>query len=60
MLVPYLYLQGKMTFPNTDSIEGTFAGSWNQGLKISGTFTRGPSGTDRKSPSRNGPEQLSV
>ncbi|KAK3595359.1 hypothetical protein CHS0354_008782 [Potamilus streckersoni] len=35
-------LQGKgtLTFPNGDKIEGAFTGSWNEGLKINGSFIK--------------------
>ncbi|XP_061189160.1 alsin-like isoform X2 [Saccostrea echinata] len=32
--------KGKLTMPNHDTIEGTFSGSWNEGLKINGVFKK--------------------
>ncbi|KAJ8319767.1 hypothetical protein KUTeg_001354 [Tegillarca granosa] len=47
-------LQGKglLTMPTGDQIEGMFNGSWNEGLKINGTFNKcstSPSVTEKKS-----------
>ncbi|XP_069108324.1 alsin-like [Argopecten irradians] len=44
-------LQGKgvLTLPTGDKIDGTFNGSWNEGLKINGTFHKTVSPDERRS-----------
>ncbi|XP_076459413.1 LOW QUALITY PROTEIN: alsin-like [Babylonia areolata] len=32
--------KGTLTLPTGDQLDGTFSGSWNEGLKISGTFIK--------------------
>ncbi len=34
----YLFLQGVLTMPNGDYIEGSFSGVWGTGLKMSGSY----------------------
>ena len=42
LCITYVFFQGCLTFPSGDKIDGTFSGTWNQGLKISGTFHKTP------------------
>ncbi|XP_021370845.1 alsin-like isoform X2 [Mizuhopecten yessoensis] len=44
-------LQGKgvLTLPTGDKIEGTFNGSWNEGLKLNGTFHKTSTPDERRS-----------
>jgi hypothetical protein len=32
--------QGTLTLPTGDKLDGAFNGSWNEGLKINGTFIK--------------------
>ena len=41
--------QGILRFPSGDWLEGTFAGMWNEGLKVNGTFNRADSPPARPS-----------
>nr|KAG5713439.1 hypothetical protein BaRGS_024987 [Batillaria attramentaria] len=47
--------KGTLTLPTGDQLEGTFNGSWNEGLKISGTFIKCTNNLpDRKFPLSHG------
>lgn len=35
-----LLLQGILTMPNGDSLDGQFSGEWSSGLKVVGTYTK--------------------
>lgn len=37
-LLMCLFIQGVLTMPNGDYIEGTFTGQWGEGIRINGTF----------------------
>ena len=43
------FSQGTLILPTGDKIEGHFSGSWNEGLKINGTFIKSMESQDHRS-----------